>query len=175
MNIKKYDKIYLTGFMGSGKSFLAQNLAKKTGWQAKDLDQIIEEGQNLPISAIFQLHGEAIFRKLEQKALHNTLHASRSIFALGGGTTCFFDNMDWIKKHGICIFLNPSVATLVERLSQASELKKRPLLQQLNSDELELYISNKLEERMVYYKQANYTIISSKLEEIIKEIEHLFY
>lgn len=174
MNTFKYERIYLTGFMGSGKSFLTKYLAEKYGWKSQDLDKIIEKEQQLSISDIFKLHGEAVFRKMEQEALHNTQHSEKTIFALGGGTACFFDNMDWIKKNGISIFLNPSVQTLMQRLSQKSELKKRPLLQQLNLDELRSYLSNKLQERIVHYKQANYTITSSNLEEILKEIQHLF-
>lgn len=146
--------------MGAGKSFLGQQLAKDLGYNFVDLDVIIEKKEASSITTIFEKKGEAYFRKLEQQCLWETALLSNTIIALGGGTPCFENNMDWIKHNGISFFLDVSLEVLVQRLS--NETQKRPLLKDKNQQELGLFIAQKLEERYPSYNQATYILKDSE-------------
>lgn len=145
-------RIYLVGFMGSGKSSVGKRLAKKLGYNFVDLDDEAERLAGKSVSDIFQMHGEGYFRKLEQQALQLTAQLQNTIIATGGGTPCFFDNMDFINANGVSVYLKMSAASLVYRLEHAH--KKRPLVQNLSGDGLLQYVEGKLEEREPYYLKA---------------------
>jgi len=149
-------RIYLLGFMGSGKSYLGQKLAQELGWSFCDLDDEIESKEQSSIRQIFETKGEGYFRKLEQDCLFETKKKSNVVIALGGGTPCFYDNMLWVVNNGCSVFLDLPVEVLMQRLLEETE--KRPLLQGKSEQELKQFISKKLEERRPYYSQANYTI-----------------
>lgn len=162
--------IYLLGFMGSGKSYWGRLLAKALDWSFFDLDAVIEETEKCTIKEIFASKGEAYFRTLEGKCLRNISKTTTpSIIALGGGTPCFGENMSWIQRHGISIFLNPPIHILVERLKKESE--HRPLLAGKDEDALQQFIEEKLNDRLCFYKQANYII--SETNSLIPKIKKL--
>jgi len=119
-------KIYLIGYMASGKTRLGNQLAELTGYRFMDLDEVFEERYRLSVFDFFEKYGEAAFRQIEQKLLVETEKLDRTVIATGGGTPCFFGNMDFIKRHGISIYIRMTVPELAERLQQVK--KKRPLL-----------------------------------------------
>ena len=157
--------IFLIGFMGSGKSHEGDLLAAHLGLSFIDLDVWIEEQQRRTISEIFRTEGEHSFSNIEtavlkQAAQHLLSQAVSAkyagIISTGGGTPCFHDNMDWMNAHGITVWLNTSVAVIAKRLSM--EKSKRPLIANLNDDELHLFIEKKLAERYPYYSKSTLTI-----------------
>lgn len=144
--------IYLLGFMGCGKSFIGKNLAQMLGWEFLDMDDFIEDNEGMTISKIFAEGGESLFRELERNYLHATYDFSQTVIATGGGAPCFFDNINWMNHNGKTIYLNTPIHILVERLKK--ETAHRPLLADKTSDELNHYITTKLEDRNPYYEQA---------------------
>ena len=157
--------IFLIGFMGSGKSHEGDLLATDLGLPFIDLDGWIEDQQGRTISEIFRTEGEDSFRNIETAALQQAAHHLLSqaisgdfagIISTGGGTPCFHDNMDWMNANGVTVWLNLPVSVLTMRLSK--EKSKRPLIADLNDDELHHFIEKKLEERSSYYGKSTITI-----------------
>ena len=145
-------RIYLVGFMGSGKSSLGKRLSKKLNYPFVDLDQVVEKNTGMSISDIFLRYGEGHFRQLEQEALHESATYPKAVIATGGGTPCFFDNMDFINDHGVSVYLRMSPATLAYRLEHAQV--SRPLIEKHKGDDLMQFIENKLKEREPWYLKA---------------------
>ncbi len=169
-------RIFLIGFMGSGKSFLGHQLASKWAIPFADLDEIIENtgGGHFSIAKIFETRGEAFFRALETQSLEKVITDFKTILlAAGGGTPCFHENMALMNQHGITIYLRTSPDLLAERLMQMDELEKRPLLRNKNKATLLNFIAEKLSERQFFYESAQ-IIVDQKdndLEKTIIEIE----
>lgn len=145
-------RIFLLGFMGSGKSYIGQQLATQLKVQHIDLDDYLEAKAGQSIRSIFEEHGEVYFRKLEQTCLHEMLQYKDVVISTGGGTPCFFDNIDWIKENGQSIYLKTEASLLVERLQ--SETDKRPLLANKDAVTLQQFIVDKIRQRAAYYEQA---------------------
>jgi shikimate kinase len=177
--------VFLLGFMGSGKSFYAKGLSDHLHVPYVDLDQFIEEQQAMSISEIFEKLGESAFRSLESLAIKQVyadllVRTSKTqdkngilgIISCGGGTPCFNDNMDWMKEHGLTIWINPPEEIIWERLIK--EKKTRPLLTSLNEDSLKDFIRQKLLERKPYYEKAQSVICESNLSipEFVNTIQH---
>lgn len=154
-------RIFLTGFMGSGKTTLGAKLAYKLAYPFIDLDKKIEEEAGMSIREYFQLHGENAFRKLEKKVLQNTEYPGNAVIATGGGAPCFFDNMDWMNKNGITIYLSISPNALASRLEKGKD--ERPLIKDLNREELVSFITARLEQRNPFYKQAKFILEGADL------------
>lgn len=146
--------IFLVGMMGSGKSYTGSRLAHETNRSFLDLDQAIESGEKKSISEIFTLEGENLFRKIEKSYLHQTLHLpGKWVVATGGGTPCFFDNMEWMNQHGHTIWLKIPVPILVQRLWP--ERITRPLIAHFEDHKsLTTFLENKLKERRKWYEMA---------------------
>ena len=157
------DKIFLIGMMGSGKSYWAQKMAKWNKCVGYDLDALIEMNEEKTIAEIFNEDGEDYFRKVEAKILRWFKEKKKFIIATGGGTPCFQENMHWMKKEGIVIWLDEPVEVLVKRLSP--EKNKRPLIANLSDAEIAAYIEDKLVERHSFYSQANYRLTSDQINE----------
>jgi len=138
--------------MGSGKSTVAKNLARLKRWEYLDLDAFVEMEEGRSISEIFEQDGEAAFRIIESEKLRSLDTSLDMVVACGGGTPCFYDNIDWMNKNGYTIYLQLSAAALKSRLSGAKTI--RPLISNLKSSELEAYIVDSLSKREVYYLQA---------------------
>jgi shikimate kinase len=145
-------RIYLIGFMGSGKSHTGKKLAELLKVPFFDLDQMIEDQQQKTISELFEKLGEDRFREIEQRTLHQTIAHKDAVISCGGGTPCFFDNMEWMNEHGVTIYLHTSEALLLERLIM--ERNKRPLLANSAGEELAGFINRLMEKRLPYYEQA---------------------
>lgn len=146
-------RIYLTGFMGSGKSYFGKKIARAYRMAFIDLDQAIEMHFGKFIPDIFEQQGEDAFRRMEQEMLHRTVLLPNAVIACGGGTPCFFDNMQWMNDNGLTVYLRTSVSTLIQRL-QADPPNQRPLLKGMTGNELEQFITERLQQREIYYKQS---------------------
>lgn len=149
-------RLYLIGFMASGKTSIGKKIAKKLDYKFIDLDDYLEEKYNKTIPDIFKQDGEDKFREMEKDTLHDTFKMKKVIIACGGGTPCFFDNIEQINKNGFSIYLNRTVDYLVYKLMHAKTI--RPLVQNKTEDELKQYIKNTLKHREQYYKKATKTI-----------------
>jgi shikimate kinase len=149
-------KIYLIGFMGCGKTRLGGLLAERLGFQFLDLDEAIESAAGLDIPALFRQAGEAEFRQLEANCLRQTGALQRTVVATGGGTPCFHENMDWLSQNGIVVYLHAEVGVLVQRL--LPERGKRPLLHEMEPDQLPGFIEGRLREREPFYLRAHFQL-----------------
>ena len=162
--------LFLIGFMGSGKSTTGQQLAKVVGADFQDLDEIIETAENQTIAQIFDNRGEHFFREIESHHLKTIQEGEHpKVVAVGGGTPCFLDNMDWMNTNGTTIFLNPTVDILFNRLK--SETAHRPILAGKTDETLRHFITEKLNSRLHFYKKANIVIdIESDDFNVIRKI-----
>ena len=165
-------KIILLGYMGCGKSTIANELAKRIHIPFVDLDKKIEEKENLSISSIFEKHGEIYFRKLEHQVFTELLNSPEIlIIGLGGGTPCYANNHELLKEEGvISIYLRASIDTLFDRLSPNKS--KRPLIANKNDSEIKEFIAMHLFERSFYYNQAQYkvTVDDKSIDSVVDDI-----
>ncbi|SHG53552.1 shikimate kinase [Salegentibacter echinorum] len=167
-------KIFLTGYMGSGKSVVGRELAKILKYKYVDLDDQIELMQGKKINTIFEERGELYFRKLERQILEDILaQKDKMVISLGGGTPCYGDNFEIINKqeNTKTIYLSASVAVLTERLFH--EKLQRPVISHLETREaLEEFIRKHLFERAFYYNQSEIIIKVDELRvaEVVTKI-----
>jgi len=135
----------------------------------RDLDDEVEREANQTISEIFENSGEGRFRELETKALKSCAYLQNTIVACGGGTPCFFDNMQWMNEHGVTIYIEATPEEILNRL--VSEQDKRPLVKKLNKIELLVFIEEKIKERAHVYLRAKRVLQAAQLtENSFKEI-----
>ena len=139
--------------MGCGKSSLGKRLARKLEFAFHDTDHEIERETGKSVWELFRDEGELAFRERERDVLRRTADMEKVVVATGGGTPCFFDNMEFILAHGISVYLRMSVSSLVHRLENARV--KRPLLQDLEGESLFAEISERVAEREPWYMKAN--------------------
>lgn len=153
-------KTFLVGFMGSGKSYWGAKLAEYLNVPFYDLDEVIVEKEGRSIESIFAEEGEEYFRIVEKNTLYDITERADSaegfVVSCGGGTPCFFNNIEYMKKHGKVVWINPPIDILWQRLLR--EKNKRPLLQEISDDDLRHYIQRKLGERKMYYEKADLVI-----------------
>jgi shikimate kinase len=147
-----YLRIFLIGFMGSGKTYWGNLWSEKTGFDFYDIDEMVEEEQLKTIAEIFAEDGEDHFRNLETEALRKFWDKDHVIVASGGGTPCFNDNITWMNENGISVYLQSSPQNILKRL--VSEKEKRPLIKNLQDEELLFYITEKIKERENFYDRA---------------------
>jgi shikimate kinase len=149
-----HTRIYLIGMPASGKTTLGRFLAELLHYECIDLDKQIEIQEGATIPEIFERKGEDYFRQLERRALIQSFEWQKKVIATGGGTACFFDNMELIKENGFSIFLGVSSQELVNRIRRQTHIH-RPLFQLQTDEELLAELNQKLAQRQPYYKQAN--------------------
>ena len=160
-------KIFLIGYMGSGKSTVGKKLARLLQMDFVDLDDYIEKEYGKSISDIFQQEGEKKFRELEHHYIQLLIEREVNlVIALGGGTPCFHDHMKLINDHGISVYLKMSVDGLVHRLMNGEE--KRPLIQGMGAGDLKTYITEHLATREPFYMQAHYKVKAKDMD--VKEL-----
>ncbi len=156
-----YDKpIFLTGFMATGKSKVGRVLATLLGRVFVDTDEMIVEMTGKSIPEIFEQDGESVFRELEHKAILQASQMADVIVSLGGGAITQARNWDVIQKTGVCLCFTASVETIFERVSRKRH--ERPLLMGLDDDGLRNKIKTMLQERDVFYKQADAFVNSTE-------------
>ena len=139
--------------MGSGKTTLGKSLAQYINTPFIDLDCYIENRRHKSIREIFDECGEEYFRQLEKSLLHEVGDFENIIIATGGGTPCFFDNIDYMNTCGTCVYLQTTVDELCRRLKGCRE--KRPLLRDKNDEEMRDFIEKNLSAREPYYQKAS--------------------
>jgi shikimate kinase len=154
-------KFFLIGYMGSGKTTVGKQLAKKLNLGFIDMDLFIENRYHKSISAIFEEKGEAGFREIERKALYEIIDFENVVISTGGGLPCFFDNMDVMNQTGITIYLKTSAEELLERLRNGKQ--KRPLIKDKNPEEIKDFIATNLEKREKFYNKATFIFESEGL------------
>ena len=154
--------------MGSGKTTVAKKLASALKYKFVDLDEEIVKEAKKTIAEIFEKQGEDSFRKREQTALHNTANLKNVVIATGGGAPCFFDNMEWMNREGVTVYLEAPAGLLYHRL--VNEKEKRPLLRKLNEIELMEHIHEHLAQREPFYNQSLVKIRAASLNiSLLKE------
>jgi len=140
--------------MGSGKTHWGKLLSAKLQLPFRDLDTVIIEKEKRTVAEIFTEKGEEYFRYLEKEELEAQVDGEENfILSCGGGTPCFFNNIEFMKKNGTVVWLNTAIDILKERLLK--ERMSRPLIREIGDSELKLYIIRKLSERRMYYEQAH--------------------
>lgn len=162
-------RVFLCGYMGSGKTTLGKSLASTMNLTFIDLDNFIESRQHKTVKEIFAEVGESGFRDIERKSLIEVSEYEDVIISLGGGTPCFFDNMDIVNAAGVSVYLKPSEEVLLARLIKGKH--KRPLLADKSDDEILGVIREQLAWREPYYLKSKITFEASHLE--CKEDIHL--
>lgn len=161
-------RIFLIGFMGSGKTTLGKEISKDLDLKFIDLDAYIENKIGMTIIDIFNNKGEEKFRIIEKECLIELSTEENIVIATGGGTPCFYNNMQKILDCGISIYLKTEIEDLLKRLEK--DRKVRPLIQNKSINEIKTYIKNQLPKRDNFYKQSDYTIDAKDISvEIIKE------
>ncbi len=150
-------RIYLTGFMGSGKSTLGRRLADRLGYDFVDLDRHIERAVGSTVQAIFADQGEEAFRRLEAEHLRTVSRADRVVIALGGGAVTREDNLRFAKEQGRLIYLRMTPRHLADRLE--TRAASRPMLHEqghpLSGAALRKRIAALLAQRESFYEQAD--------------------
>ena len=167
-------RIFLTGYMGAGKTTLGKALARKLQLSFVDLDWYIEGRLHKTVGELFVERGETAFRELERTMLHEVGEFENVVISTGGGAPCFFDNMDFMNRNGKTVFLHVHPEMLYHRLRAAKQ--QRPILQNKKDDELKAFIVQALESRAHFYAQAQYVFEGDELEDhrqIDKSVERL--
>jgi shikimate kinase len=166
-------RIYIIGFMGSGKTTAGKKLASSLRWEFMDLDTEIENIAGKTIPEIFSTSGEEYFRKLEAEILASLITEKNTIISTGGGTPCYGLNMNFMLETGLVIYIKMTPAQLKSRLEGRS--RSRPLLSNKTGEELLQFISDKLAEREMYYLKASVVVDGISLDirilyDMIREI-----
>lgn len=155
-------RIILIGYMGAGKTTVGKALAKELGLQFYDLDWYIEARMRKTVPQIFAERGEEGFRKTEQTMLHEVAEFEDIVLSCGGGTPCFFDNMDYLNQQGDVVYLKARPEVLLKHLLMGKT--ERPLLKGKSPEEMEAFINEQLEKREPFYSKARHTLDVSLMD-----------
>ena len=149
-------RIILLGYMGAGKTTIGKALAKELGIMFYDLDWYIESRMRRTVAQIFSDEGEEGFREIERNMLHEVAEFEDVVISCGGGTPCFYDNMDYMNAQGDTIYLQASPDVLTGHLRMGKVV--RPLIAGKSDEELRQYIIESLKQREPYYTKAHHTL-----------------
>ena len=155
-------RIIIVGYMGSGKTTVGKALSKDLGIPFYDLDWYIESRMRKTVAQIFAERGEEGFRRIEHNMLHEVAEFENVIISCGGGTPCFFDNMDYMNGQGETVYLQASPDVLYNHLKMGKT--ERPLLKNKTPEEMQVFIAEQLEKREPYYSKAKHTLNVDLLE-----------
>lgn len=161
--------------MGAGKTVWGKLLAETMSLRFVDLDDEIVAAAGQTIPAIFEMHGEDYFRELEARHLRLIGQQNHVLLSCGGGTPCFFDNMNWMKQHGVVVWLHPPATEIAERIWRVKH--KRPLIAKAASKEEAQQIVEALQaKRQHWYKQAHLVVTDLVLDlpALAKDINEIF-
>ncbi len=160
-------KIALVGYMASGKTLVAKRIAEEFEIPFVDLDQEIEKTTGQKISELLPVKNGLHFRKIEREALLSVLEQPNFVLSCGGGTPCYYNNMEEINAKSTSFYLQETPKTLADRLKVGKQ--NRPLVKSIEEDELFEFVAKHLFERRSFYETANYSVRGEdKLEQIIK-------
>ena len=160
--MKGLNRIYLVGYMGAGKTTAARRLAHRLGWEVVDTDALFEEKYKISVNDFFNKYDEPLYRKLESEVLKATESLENVVVSTGGGTACYFDNMEWMNQHGLTVFLRISPQAAVDRVIHSRH--KRPLVEGKSEEELTEFVNRHYASRMPFYEQAIITVKSEDLD-----------
>ncbi len=171
--INSNQNIYLIGMPSSGKSTLGRSLAANIGFEYVDMDELLVEKEQRPISQIFQENGESYFREIESAFLKSIIHNQKKVISTGGGAPVFFDNMDFILANGVSIYLDVSPQNLYERIYNSTK-NDRPLLDKSDAVKLLETLTEKYNYRQQFYSRANIVIKDNyTTQHLIEELKLL--
>jgi len=159
--------------MGSGKTHWGKLVSEKLSIPFFDLDEQITSHEEKSIPEIFTEHGEEYFRLLEKDILHIITESHDNfVMACGGGTPCYYNNIDYMNKSGTSIWLNTSIDVLFQRLMK--EKDNRPLIKNLSGEQLRGFIIKKFSDRKIFYEQADIILEEDplKIENLVEKIFH---
>lgn len=159
-------RIILIGYMGAGKTTVGKELAKRLGLMFYDLDWYIETRMRKKVPEIFAERGEDGFRQIEHNMLHEVAEFEDVVISCGGGTPCFFDNMDYMNEQGQVVYLKAEPQVLYEHLQMGKGV--RPLLQGKSKEELLDFIVEQLGKREAFYSKAHYTLDINTMDNLDK-------
>ncbi len=165
-------RVFLIGFMGSGKTTVGKRLAVSSGLAFLDLDQQVEIKYHFSVPHIFEQFGEEVFRKLEGSCLSHLDSLDELVVATGGGTPCFGDNLSRMKKMGPTVYLKVPLDVLAGRLEQSRI--NRPLLAGLQGGEVMERVATLMQQREAWYEQADYVVETGNLPvfELARQVAH---
>jgi shikimate kinase len=155
-------KVFLVGYMASGKSTVAKKLAKRLEVEYVDLDREIAKTAGMSIPEIFKTKGELGFRKLEQRELRKWLNKDEFVIACGGGTPCFYESMDDMNGAGTTVYLQMTPKAIVDRVQSAKE--ERPILKGLNTEQMLEKVTGQLAKREPFYSKAEWIVNGVNLD-----------
>ena len=159
-------RIILVGYMGSGKTTVGKALAEALGLSFYDLDWCVESRYHRTVPQLFAERGEEGFRELERRLLHEVAEFEDIVLACGGGTPCFFDNMDFITSQAQTVYLKATPETLAMHLRMGNV--ERPLIKGKTPEQLTDYIRESLAQREPFYSRAHHTLCVDLLENFSK-------
>ena len=167
-------RIIIIGYMGAGKTTVGKALSKATGFPFYDLDWYIESRMRKTVAQIFAERGEEGFRKIEHAMLHEVAEFENIIISYGGGTPCFFDNMDYLNSQGDTIYLKADPEVLRYHLLMGKGV--RPLLQGKTPEQMLEFIREQLEKREPYYVKAKHVLdvnLLDSYEKVQTSVSHI--
>ena len=156
------NRIILIGYMGAGKTTIGKALSKELGMMFYDLDWYIETRMHRTVAQIFAEKGEEGFRKIEHNMLHEVAEFENVIISCGGGTPCFFDNMDYLNEQGETVYLKARPEVLCSHLKMGKI--ERPLIKGKSPEELQQFIVEQLKKREPYYNKAKHHLDVSLMD-----------
>lgn len=149
-------RIILIGYMGAGKTTVGKALAAELGLRFYDLDWYIESRMRKTVAQLFAELGEEGFRRIERNMLHEVAEFEGVLISCGGGTPCFYDNMQYINQQGLTLYLKASPEVLYKHLKMGKSV--RPLLLNKTPEEVQRFISEQLKAREQFYTRAQFTL-----------------
>lgn len=158
--------IIFLGYMGAGKTTVGKAFAQNTGRRFYDLDWYIESRRHRTVKQIFDEVGEDGFRRIERNMLHEVAEFENVVVSCGGGTPCFFDNMDYMNSRAVTVYLKATPDVLFEHLKMGRTV--RPLLLGKTPDEVKAFVRQQLEVREPFYSKALHTFDVSLLDNHVK-------
>ena len=167
-------RLYLTGYMATGKSTLGRKIAKRTELPFLDTDKMIEEAEGAEVADIITFAGEEYFREAERRALEQTAEYESAIVSTGGGLPIWGDNQKWIEEHGVSVYLKRSPEQILSRLSEHGR-QKRPKFRGKSDEELLQFMHEHLAEREPIYLKAEIVFDCSAIsdDEIVDKLAEL--
>lgn len=157
-------RLYLIGYMGTGKSTIGRKVAKRANLPFFDTDKMVEEAEGAEVADIITYAGEEYFRKAERRALEKSVENESAIISTGGGLPVWGDNQEWIAEHGVSVYLKRTPEQILSRLSPYGR-QKRPRFRGLSDEELLQFMYNHLAEREPIYSKADVVVDCSEVSD----------